>query len=205
MGSKKRNSDTQEKTGVEVEKGANNDTPKPLKKKAKKDKKKVGEEETAEGSATPSTTPTAVKPMERKKKRKAMDKVRRRAAAETEGGKPIQTSGDLKTDLKTQASSMASTSTSGVLPEFHIGVFKDLALADESLRKAAAKRLVMELQEVQNSYDRLEKKEVVEVGFKLEAEKDDGLDNCAPSVRYAIRRLIRGVSSSREVCVLLGT
>ncbi|VAI43274.1 unnamed protein product [Triticum turgidum subsp. durum] len=32
----------------------------------------------------------------------------------------------------------------------------------------------------------------------MEAEKEDGLDNCAPAVRYAIRRLIRGISSSRE-------
>lgn len=39
-------------------------------------------------------------------------------------------------------------------------------------------------------------------GSKLEAEKDDGLNNCAPSLRYAVRRLIRGVSSSREVCVI---
>ncbi|GJW37735.1 hypothetical protein Tco_0060655 [Tanacetum coccineum] len=34
--------------------------------------------------------------------------------------------------------------------------------------------------------------------IKEEAEKGDGLNKCAPSVRYAVRRLIRGVSSSRE-------
>ena len=50
---------------------------------------------------------------------------------------------------------------------------------------------------------RIIKKESGEGGLKLEAEKDDGLDNCAPSVRYAVRRLIRGVSSSREVCYIL--
>lgn len=208
MGGKKRISDTEEEIEVEVETEANKDSPKPLKKKAKKDKKKVEEEKMEDGAATPSSSapPATVMPMERKKKRKAMDKERRRTSAETEGVKPIQTSSDLKTDVETNASSsVASPSTSGALPEFHIGVFKDLASADESLREAAAKRLVMELQEVQDSYDRLENKELVEGGLKLEAEKDDGLDNCAPSVRYAIRRLIRGSSSAREVRVLLGT
>lgn len=88
------------------------------------------------------------------------------------------------------------------MPEFHIGVFKDLAAASESAREAAAKQMVTELKAVQNAYDSREK-ESGEGGLKLEAEKDDGLDNCAPSVRYAVRRLIRGVSSSREVCYIL--
>ncbi|KHN33583.1 DNA polymerase V [Glycine soja] len=64
--------------------------------------------------------------------------------------------------------------------------------------KAAAKQMVTELKAVQNAYDSREEKESGEGGLKLEAEKDDGLDNCASSVRYAVRRLIRGVSSSRE-------
>ncbi|KAG5023530.1 hypothetical protein JHK85_019872 [Glycine max] len=38
---------------------------------------------------------------------------------------------------------------------------------------------------------RSQKKESGEGGLKLEAEKDNGLDNCAPSVRYIVRRLIR--------------
>ena len=88
------------------------------------------------------------------------------------------------------------------MPEFHIGVFKDLAAASKSAREAAAKQMVTELKAVQNAYDSREK-ESGEGGLKLEAEKDDGLDNCAPSVRYAVRRLIRGVSSSREVCYIL--
>ncbi|KAF2312266.1 hypothetical protein GH714_029613 [Hevea brasiliensis] len=89
-------------------------------------------------------------------------------------------------------------SSNGDLPEFHIGVFKDLASADVSVREAAVERLVTELQAVQNAYEMVENKEVIEGGLKLEAEKDDGLNNCAPSLRYAVRRLIRGASSSRE-------
>lgn len=94
------------------------------------------------------------------------------------------------------------TRTSNSFPEFHIGMFKDLGSADGSVREADADRLVMELQAVQKAYNMLEKKEDVDGGLKLEAEKDDGLNNCAPSLRYAVRRLVRGVSSSREVCVL---
>ncbi|KAG4991769.1 hypothetical protein JHK87_025226 [Glycine soja] len=95
-----------------------------------------------------------------------------------------------------------STSSGSAMLEFHIGVFKDLAAASKSVREVAAKQMVMELKVVHNAYDSHEK-ESGEGGLKLEAEKDDGLDNCAPSVRYVVRRLIRGVSSSREVCYIL--
>ncbi|KAL2537188.1 DNA polymerase V family [Forsythia ovata] len=77
-------------------------------------------------------------------------------------------------------------------------VYDDLAAVDASVREAAAEALVTELVEVQNVYDMLEDKQLVEGALKLEAEKDDGLNSCAPSLRYAVRRLIRGVSSSRE-------
>ncbi|KAG9130592.1 hypothetical protein Leryth_011848 [Lithospermum erythrorhizon] len=88
-----------------------------------------------------------------------------------------------------------SSSSKVLLPEFHIGVFKDLAAADCSVREEAAATLLTELIDVQKAYELLDDKEGV---VKLEAVKDDGLDECAPSVRYAVRRLIRGVSSSRE-------
>ncbi|XP_075096234.1 pentatricopeptide repeat-containing protein At4g13650-like [Nicotiana tabacum] len=39
---------------------------------------------------------------------------------------------------------------------------------------------------------------VVDGQLKLEAEKDDELNNCAPGLGYAVQRLIRGLSSSRE-------
>ncbi|XP_061370824.1 rDNA transcriptional regulator pol5 [Gastrolobium bilobum] len=185
MGSKKRNSGgSEEETKVEL------DSPKPLKKKPKKEDGER-EQHMSDGSS--------VKPMERKKKRKAVDKERRRAATATATAavdlevKPAAQSVD-------SATSSSSSSSGGALPEFHIGVFKDLAAAAESVREAAVKQMVMELKEVQNAYDGLEEneKEIGDGGFKLEAEKDDGLDDCAPSVRYAVRRLIRGVSSSRE-------
>lgn len=179
--SKKRNSVSEEEHENRVEADTNNDSSKPLNKKPKN----------TDGSAAPSST----KPMESKKKRKAFDKERRRAEAEA---KPEATASEPK-----PAAQSPSSSGSGSLPEFHIGVFKDLAAASESAREAAAKQMVTELKEVQSAYDGLEEKEIGDGGFKLEAEKDDGLDDCAPSVRYAIRRLIRGVSSSREVCSIL--
>ncbi|KAJ0077791.1 hypothetical protein Patl1_37203 [Pistacia atlantica] len=72
----------------------------------------------------------------------------------------------------------------------------DLASADVSLRQAATESLVTELEEVQKAYER-GGKELVKNGIKLEADKDVGLNDRAPSVTYGVRRLIRGVSSSR--------
>ncbi|XP_048424634.1 myb-binding protein 1A-like protein isoform X2 [Pyrus x bretschneideri] len=180
MGSKKRSSTSMEAAtdAVANDGGFSN---------LKKSKKGKTKQETTECSApSSSTAPTAVKPMERQKKRKALDKVRR---LHTEEAKPKEP--------KTMEVP-ASSSTSGVLPEFHVGVFKDLASADGSLREAAAEALAMELVAVQRAYDGLENKELIEGGVKLDAEKDDGLNDCAPSLRYAVRRLICGVSSSRE-------
>ncbi|RVW72317.1 DNA polymerase V [Vitis vinifera] len=156
------------------------------KKKLKKEKKKDGENASA----------ASVKPMERRKKRKALDKERHGVSSENHESKPVQTGSELKDadDIKEQP---ASSPSSG-LPEFHITVFKDLVSINASVREAAVETMVMELQEVQKVYDKLGKKELVERGLQLEAEKDDGLNNCAPSLRYAVRRLIRGVSSSRE-------
>ncbi|KAM1790344.1 hypothetical protein ACFX12_034423 [Malus domestica] len=180
MGSKKRSSTSMEAAADAVadDGGFSN---------LKKSKKGKTKQETTEASApSSSTAPTAVKPMERQKKRKALDKVRRLHTEETKPKEP-----------KTMEVP-ASSSTSGVLPEFHVGVFKDLSSADGSVREAAAEALAMELVAVQRAYDGLENKELVEGGVKLDAEKDDGLNDCAPSLRYAVRRLIRGVSSSRE-------
>ncbi|KAJ4909550.1 Uncharacterized protein Rs2_04171 [Raphanus sativus] len=74
----------------------------------------------------------------------------------------------------------------------------DLASPEASVREAAAISLVMRLQEIQKQYKMLPDKESVDGGLMLEAQKNDGLDNCAPHLRYALGRLIRGVSSSRE-------
>ncbi|KAE8687709.1 transcription factor GTE7-like [Hibiscus syriacus] len=156
--------------------------------------------EMGDGVASSSSVADSIKPMERKKKRKQIDKERRRSILETEEPQPKQLIVESKGNDAPEP--VASSSTS-ILPEFHISVFKDLASADSSVREAAVETMVTELQEVQKAYDRLENKDLVEGGLKLEAQKDDGLDNCASSLRYAVRRLIRGVSSSRE-CVRQG-
>lgn len=136
------------------------------------------------------------KPMERRKKRKALDKERRGVASEKYESKPAQTDLELQAAVDTKE----QPASSGGLPEFHITVFKDLVSVNALVREAAVETMVMELQEVQKVYDEIGKNELIARGLQLEAEKDDGLNNCAPSLRYAIRRLIRGVSSSREVC-----
>ena len=193
MGSKKRSSSSVEEE-VEGKIDAVMDNvvvPNPLEKKKMKMKKDKKVDETL-----------SVKPMERFKKRKALDKERRHAAVpenEEEPKKPKQLR--VEPVAGEDHAPVASSSSSG-LPEFHIDVFKDLALADGNVREAAAEAMVKELQAVQEAYERMENKDFVEVGLKLEAVKDDGLKNCAPSVRYAIRRLIRGVSSSREVLLV---
>ncbi|XP_020253656.1 DNA polymerase V-like [Asparagus officinalis] len=136
-----------------------------------------------------------IKPMERRKKRKGLDKERNHSEAisNSEVKKPAECP-------PVKEAPFHSSSISSSSPGFHINVFKDLASADLLVRKAAAEKLVVELIEVQRAYEKVggEKGKEEEGEVQLEAEKDDGLDNCAPSLRYAIRRLIRGVSSSRE-------
>ncbi|KAJ6716412.1 MYB-BINDING PROTEIN 1A FAMILY MEMBER [Salix koriyanagi] len=165
-------------------------------KKMKKDKNK--ETEAPDGDASKaglSSISSSMKPMERRKKRKALDKERQHAAL---GNKEVKTK-KMDVDSKvTENKEHTGASSRGTLPKFHIGVFKDLASVDVSVREGAVERLVTELQEVQKAYEVTENKEVVEGELKLEAEKDDGLNDCAPSVRYAVRRLVRGASSSRE-------
>ncbi|KAJ0045211.1 hypothetical protein Pint_04008 [Pistacia integerrima] len=188
MGSKKRNSNAVEEAEGTVDTVENiesdNVVASRLKKKIKKGMKKDGDKAVEDAS---------IKPMERKKKRKAMDKERHHAAIENKESQPKQTDVALKSE-GTQSSTMFSSSSD--MPEFHISVFEDLASADVSLRQAAAESLVTELEEVQKAYER-GGKELVENGIKLEADKDAALNDCAPSVTYGVRRLIRGVSSSR--------
>ncbi|KAK4756143.1 hypothetical protein SAY87_006270 [Trapa incisa] len=161
-------------------------------KKIKGDKKII--KKVHEGSAAPSTS-TSMSFMEKKKKRKALDKERHRSSLVNLEQKSKNMSADERQD---EIAAPTVSSKSGDLPEFHINVFKDLVSSEASVREAGVESLVKELQEVQKAYDQLEKKDLVNGGLKLEAEKDDGLNDCAPSLRYAIRRLIRGVSSSRE-------
>ncbi|KAK5838066.1 hypothetical protein PVK06_006793 [Gossypium arboreum] len=58
-----------------------------------------------------------------------------------------------------------------------------------SVKDAALEKIVTELREVQKEYDRLKDKGnlVDDDGrLKLNAQIDDGLDNCASSLRYAV-------------------
>lgn len=189
---KKRSSDKVQDAGVQDNEADVEAAARP-KKKMKGDKKTSKKVE--EGTSASSTS-TSMSFMEKKKKRKALDKERHRAALENQDQKPKSMTAEKRPD---EIAAPTVSSKSSDLPEFHISVFKDLASAEASVREAAVESLVKELQEVQKAYDQLEKKDLVDGGLKLEAEKDDGLNDCAPSVRYAIRRLIRGVSSSREV------
>ncbi|CAN1286869.1 Myb-binding protein 1A [Linum perenne] len=183
MGSNKRSSNSVEKVEESVE--GEIELANPIKKKLKKDHKTKGT------GNVDATAVSEVKPMERKKKRKESDKARHK---KNEQEKPKQMDVDSKVD-ETDRGEMVASSSKG-LPAFHIDVFKDLASADASVREAGVERLVTELQKVQNAYEG--NKEFYESGLKLEADKDDGLNDTAPSVRYAIRRLIRGASSPRE-------
>ncbi|CAN6455380.1 unnamed protein product [Victoria cruziana] len=129
--------------------------------------------------------------MEKKKKRKRMDKERHRIkSAETKELVPKKVTGHSVQPpaLKPPPSSMRG---------FHIDIFRDLSSVEVSAREAVVEVLVKELQKVQKAYEK-SGGTLYEGSAQLEAEKDEGLKNCAPSLRYAIRRLIRGVSSSRE-------
>ncbi|KAI3439230.1 uncharacterized protein J3R85_004946 [Psidium guajava] len=188
----KRSSNSAEEVEIDLGEEFNGDATvtQPSKKK-KKNKLKESDHSPASAVASPSS----VKPMERRKKRKALDKERHRPVLDDRESKPKEVVAEKRADEEGGA---VVSSSGNALPEFHISVFGDLASADASVREAAVETLVTELRAVQKAYDRLEEKELVDVGAKLEAEKDDGLKDCAPSVKYALRRLIRGVSSSRE-------
>ncbi|KAL6629791.1 hypothetical protein ACP70R_029556 [Stipagrostis hirtigluma subsp. patula] len=145
--------------------------------------------------------------MERKKQRKELDKERHRQSAESDkAAKPQPPAADAAAAAVAVAAAPVSpppVAAAAAGPGLHMNVFRDLASPEASAREAAAEALVAELKEVQKAYEKGARKGEREVrdgdgSSQMEAEKDDGLDNCAPSVRYAIRRLIRGISSSRE-------
>ncbi|XP_078169709.1 uncharacterized protein LOC144564074 [Carex rostrata] len=150
-----------------------------------------------------------LKQMEKRKARKALDKERRRLASEgkqqaesklestTEAPKEESESKQVKQESKEAGTSV--TSTSLAQPGLHLDLFSGLSSQESSVREEATEQLVRELRDVQRSYEESNGEnggagEVV----NMEAKKDDGMENCAPSLRYAIRRFIRGVSSSRE-------
>ncbi|XP_072999992.1 rDNA transcriptional regulator pol5 [Typha latifolia] len=158
----------------------------------------VSSPKSAEESGQGDNSDAKVKSMEKKKMRKALDKERHRLALETKeqskGKKPEE-----PIAVAAQMSAVPSLTASN-LPSLHVNLFGDLASMDSSVREAAAEQLVDELREVQKAYEESGGKGADEAAgeARLEAEQNDGLENCAASLRYAIRRLIRGVSSSRE-------
>ncbi|RRT65690.1 hypothetical protein B296_00017342 [Ensete ventricosum] len=154
--------------------------------------------ETFVAKTAASAAPRSMNIMERRKKRKGLDKTRHRLDSEKEHPKAKMPSEGAPLADTQSVPSMAATSQPGL----HVNVFRDLASADSSVREAAAESLVVELSEVQKAYENQRGKGEEDGALQLEAEKDDGLEDCAPSLRYAIRRLIRGVSSSREVSYL---
>ncbi|KAM0933020.1 putative DNA-directed DNA polymerase [Dioscorea sansibarensis] len=165
MGSKKRSADSMEES---------------------EDEQQVTADDTAEKSLKESQQ--SMKPMEKLKKRRALDKERH-----------AKDSGNMET-FKPKKSSEVVAGTPTITPAhgLRMDVFSDLASAECSMREAAAEALVVEVRKAQKVFKKVGKKGIEEGVAPLEAKKDEGFENCAPSVIYAIRRLVRGVSSSRE-------
>ncbi|XP_008811975.2 rDNA transcriptional regulator pol5-like [Phoenix dactylifera] len=205
MGSKKRPSSSVEEVGGEENAPVEVVTPEFV---TEPKKGRILDEKTEAEGASSSAIPLSLKPMERKKKRKLMDKERHRLDSENKlmDKERHRLDSENKEQSKDQKSSdcpakdqTSSPSLSSInLPGFHIDVFRDLSSLDSSVREVAAQKLVAELRDVQKAYEKLENKKEGNGAVQLEAEKDDGMEHCAPTLRYAIRRLIRGVSSSRE-------
>ncbi|XP_010461774.1 PREDICTED: myb-binding protein 1A-like isoform X2 [Camelina sativa] len=209
MGSKKRSSD--DSTEVLENNSLTDSSIVKTKKPKKTDKMNTDSDTAATAAAEADTAPgvaSSGKDMEKKKKRRASDKERKLAAAlEKNDGvllaprpnpKPVavnSNSDEAEADDESLPAAAAASSSSSSLP---LNYFTDLASSDASVREAAAESLVLKLQEIQKQYEMLPDKESADGELMLEAEKNDGLDNCAPHLRYALRRLIRGVSSSRE-------
>ena len=81
-------------------------------------------------------------------------------------------------------------------------LFRNLSSADARIRAATTLTLVQELQEVQTVYEQSGTEGNDDGDLKLEAVKDACLKNCAPTMKYAIRRLICGISLSRAISFL---
>ncbi|CAL9079455.1 unnamed protein product [Musa textilis] len=186
MGSKKRPSISQDPLD-----GENNDSVEEVSMETDEEFEKG---ETFNAKTAVSAASRSMNIMERRKKRKELDKARHRLDCEKEQPKAKMPSEGAPLADTPSVPSMAAANQPGL----HVNVFRDLASADSSVREAAAESLVVELSEVQKAYEKQRGKGEEDGTLQLEAEKDDGLEDCAPSLRYAIRRLIRGVSSSRE-------
>ena len=81
-------------------------------------------------------------------------------------------------------------------------VFRNFSSADAKIRAAATLTLVQELQEVQMVYEQSGTEGNDDGDLKLEATKDACLKNCSSIMKYSIRHLICGISSSRAISFL---
>lgn len=192
MGGKKRPSSSVEDLDSEENAPVDGVTPEFVKERIKGG---IFDEKTEAEVASPPAIPSSLKPMERKKKRKTRDKERHRLDSENKEQSKAKKPSECPPEDQASSPSFSLSN----LPGFHIDVFRDLSSPDSSVREAAVEKLVAELRNVQKAYEKLENKKEDNGAVQLEAEKDDGMEHCAPTLRYAIRRLIRGVSSSREV------
>ncbi|KAL9251920.1 rDNA transcriptional regulator pol5-like protein [Drosera capensis] len=135
--------------------------------------------------------PDSMNPMEKRKKRKLVDKERHHSLSETKKTKQVK---DSETPMATAANSFVMRDEG--MPGLDLRLFTDLASAEGAVREAAAGELARQAKEIQRVFE--EKGGDEEEGVLGLERKDDGFDECAPTVRYAVRRLVRGVSSSRE-------
>lgn len=136
------------------------------------------------------TSPLDLNPMERRKKRKLLDKERHK--------QPVA---HLPAHPPPPASSFPHA--------LDLNLFSQLSSPLASVRDSAVESLVTTLRFNQLDFQRQRQAEERGLAFDLdrgprllEAHQDDGLQNCADNVRYSVRRLIRGVSSSRAVSAL---
>ncbi|XP_068640137.1 rDNA transcriptional regulator pol5 [Aristolochia californica] len=190
MGSKKRRSDF-------VESAEDMDSPvHELKSEPdmnqKKPKKIKSQSKAEEDAKLHSTTTENLNPMERKKRRKILDKEKHRLNSQDKDSQKPFSLNEAST-----ANEISLPSSSSSFPQLHLDHFSNLSSADASVRKGAVEALVCELLEIQKMYRKTGQKGIGQGELILEAEKDDGMKGWHQDLTYAMGRLIRGASSSR--------
>ncbi|KAL2622927.1 hypothetical protein R1flu_003132 [Riccia fluitans] len=113
-----------------------------------------------------------------------------------------ETSAVPSTSLSTAMEGANVSMDGGVVPEpVGMQIYWYLASVEANVREIAALALVKELTAAQKDYEEsgLGKEERdAEAVILGEGKLEDGLGDCSPAVQYALRRLVRGVASSRE-------
>ncbi|CAM6089353.1 unnamed protein product [Calypogeia fissa] len=150
---------------------------------------------------------------EKKKLEKKEKKDKRREKRQEKNEKQKQKMGNLNKNVKgkqTVASKAQEEPSSDIrvkvaasVPEpVGMQIYWNLSNVDASVREAASVALVKELIGAQKDYEDRglgQEEKAAEAVILGEAKvEEDGLKDCAPAVQYALRRLVRGVASSRE-------